>query len=58
MCPICHKPGVETYRPFCSKHCADVDLGRWFSNTYAVPAVEQDDEDGVDGNDTEEKMLP
>lgn len=44
-CPICRKP-VEspTYRPFCSKRCADVDLQRWFSGAYAVPAVESDDE--------------
>ena len=22
-CPICRKPLSETYRPFCSKRCAD-----------------------------------
>jgi endogenous inhibitor of DNA gyrase (YacG/DUF329 family) len=39
-CPVCGR-GVEMeFRPFCSKRCADVDLGRWFSGTYAVPAVE------------------
>ena len=42
-CPICKKDPVTKYRPFCSKHCADVDLGRWFNGTYAVPA--QSDED-------------
>jgi endogenous inhibitor of DNA gyrase (YacG/DUF329 family) len=35
-CPICGKPTVETYRPFCSKHCADIDLGRWLDGRYAV----------------------
>ena len=30
-CPICGKPGSQDYRPFCSKRCADVDLGRWLS---------------------------
>lgn len=35
---------VEAYRPFCSKRCADVDLSRWFSGVYAVPAEEQDDD--------------
>lgn len=40
-CPICHKPTVREYRPFCSRRCADVDLGRWFSGAYAVP-VEED----------------
>lgn len=43
-CPICAKPQDETYKPFCSRRCADVDLQRWFSGRYAVPAVEADDE--------------
>ncbi len=44
-CPICAKPAVETFRPFCSARCADVDLHRWLKGTYAVPAVEVDDPD-------------
>jgi endogenous inhibitor of DNA gyrase (YacG/DUF329 family) len=32
------------YKPFCSRHCADVDLGRWFNESYAIPAVEPPDE--------------
>ena len=36
-CPICGKPRVQEFRPFCSRHCADVDLGRWFEGRYAVP---------------------
>lgn len=52
-CPICRKPAVERYRPFCSKRCADVDLQRWFTGAYAVPVVEEDrsaeDEDGERG---------
>jgi hypothetical protein len=43
-CPICGKPAAPEYRPFCSKRCADVDLQRWLSGVYAIPAVE--DEDG------------
>ena len=43
-CPICNKPSVEAYKPFCCKRCADVDLGRWFRGSYAVAAVENDDE--------------
>jgi uncharacterized protein len=45
-CPICGKPAVAEYRPFCSKRCADVDLQRWFTGRYAIPVVE--DEDGPD----------
>ena len=39
-CPICGKQTSEKLRPFCSKRCADVDLGRWMSGAYAVPADE------------------
>jgi uncharacterized protein len=42
-CSICGKPQVERFRPFCSRRCADVDLNRWLTGVYAVPAVEQDD---------------
>jgi endogenous inhibitor of DNA gyrase (YacG/DUF329 family) len=48
-CPICGKPSVAAYRPFCSKRCADVDLQRWLSGRYAIPAVE-DDEDRDEGD--------
>lgn len=43
-CPICGKAATEAYKPFCSKRCADIDLGRWFKGDYAIPAVENDDE--------------
>lgn len=41
-CPICRKPvgaapEVARWRPFCSPRCAEVDLGRWFGETYRVP---------------------
>jgi uncharacterized protein len=41
-CPICGKMSVVKYRPFCSKRCADVDLQRWFTGSYAIPVVEED----------------
>lgn len=37
-CPICGKEAHEKYRPFCSKRCADIDLGRWLKGSYAIPA--------------------
>ncbi|WP_122050766.1 DNA gyrase inhibitor YacG [Asaia bogorensis] len=43
LCPICQKPTLHDYRPFCSKRCADVDLGRWFNESYSVPAVDEDE---------------
>lgn len=51
-CPICGKPPLEAYRPFCCKRCADVDLQRWFTGGYAVPAEE--DESGPDPDSTED----
>ena len=37
-CPICRRnESRPDYRPFCSRRCADIDLGRWFSGSYAVP---------------------
>ena len=46
-CPICKRPVVEQFRPFCSKRCADVDLHRWLSGRYAVAGREEEDEDGT-----------
>jgi uncharacterized protein len=46
-CPICGRPAVESIRPFCGRRCADVDLNRWLGGVYAVPAADDDDEDGL-----------
>lgn len=46
-CPICGKPAVEKYQPFCSKRCADVDLGRWFGGVYRIPSEEPIDPDDL-----------
>ena len=42
-CAVCGKPQAEDFRPFCSKRCADVDLGKWLGGRYAIPAVEPPD---------------
>jgi hypothetical protein len=42
-CPICGKPAEPDHLPFCSRRCADVDLNRWLSGRYVVPAVENED---------------
>ncbi len=41
-CPICGKEADAKYRPFCSRRCADVDLGRWLKGSYAIPAAEEE----------------
>lgn len=48
-CPICGKPTKHAVRPFCSPHCADIDLGRWVSGAYVIAGGHADaDEDGGD----------
>lgn len=44
-CPICTRPTDPAFRPFCSRRCADVDLGRWLSGAYAIPAEEGPEDD-------------
>ena len=53
-CPICGKPASARWRPFCSKRCADIDLGRWFGEAYRIPAEEEDTNNSApeDGSDS------
>lgn len=37
-CPICDGKTMAPYRPFCSKRCADIDLGKWLNGSYALPS--------------------
>ena len=41
-CPICGKATDVAFKPFCSKRCADIDLGRWFKGGYAIPGAPVD----------------
>jgi len=52
-CPTCGKPSAERFRPFCSARCKDVDLHRWFSGAYAIPAAES-----ADDSEEQEKVRP
>jgi endogenous inhibitor of DNA gyrase (YacG/DUF329 family) len=45
LCPICEKPAVEAYRPFCSRRCADRDLQRWFTGRYAIPGSQSPEDE-------------
>ncbi|SFP78249.1 DNA gyrase inhibitor YacG [Tranquillimonas alkanivorans] len=44
-CPICDRATEPRYRPFCSSRCADVDLGRWLTGSYAIETEDEDDMD-------------
>jgi len=50
-CPTCGAPaaapaapGGKSPRPFCSRRCADIDLGRWVQGLYVIPAVDVADD--------------
>ena len=47
-CPICSKLSSPEDFPFCSQRCTQVDLHRWFSEGYSIPAVETDDVEDED----------
>lgn len=46
-CPICKKPVASTGEefPFCSARCRTIDLGRWASGQYVVPASPSEQEE-------------
>ncbi|QBY02630.1 DNA gyrase inhibitor YacG [Rhodophyticola sp. CCM32] len=46
-CPICTKKTDPKYRPFCSRRCADIDLGRWLTGGYAIPSTDPEDADDL-----------
>ena len=52
-CPVCGKPAQKAHRPFCSRRCADLDLGRWLGERYRIagePAAQSDG--GDEGEET------
>jgi len=54
-CPICGKPATEASRPFCSELCRKVDLDRWRTETYRIPAEENDEEESAPKPDGDEE---
>jgi hypothetical protein len=54
-CPLCGKQARHETRPFCSRRCANIDLGRWLGERYVVsrpdPDAEADGPPGANGSD-------
>ncbi|MEQ9506493.1 MAG: DNA gyrase inhibitor YacG [Hyphomonas sp.] len=49
-CARCRKqPVMADYRPFCSKRCADADLGSWLNGSYAIAGAPAEDADDAPG---------
>jgi endogenous inhibitor of DNA gyrase (YacG/DUF329 family) len=44
-CPICRKPSVHEFRPFCSRGCRDRDFIAWADERYTVPVRPEEDEE-------------
>ena len=42
-CSMCGRPAMVRYRPFCSRRCADLDLGRWLNEDYRIATGEEPD---------------
>jgi uncharacterized protein len=55
-CPICSRKADEKYRPFCSRRCADVDLGRWLTGSYAIPAEALEEEEPAPPTDPDDRL--
>ena len=47
-CSICSKPALAPHTPFCSRRCAQLDLGKWLTGDYAIPAHEAMDDSDVE----------
>ena len=58
-CPICAREADPKYKPFCSRRCADIDLGKWLTGSYAIPAAVTDaEEDGENGGEDGPDLTP
>ncbi|MBL4907384.1 MAG: DNA gyrase inhibitor YacG [Sneathiella sp.] len=47
-CPQCSKATDPKFRPFCSKRCQQLDLGKWLNESYVIAG-----EEAMPGNDNE-----
>ena len=46
-CPICKRDADKSYKPFCSKRCANIDLAKWLGGDYAIASTDPDDVDQI-----------
>ena len=47
-CPQCGAHAIKPHSPFCSRRCAQLDLGRWLNEDYRIPAEEAMDDHDID----------
>ncbi len=46
-CPECRLESSREFWPFCSRRCKEVDMNRWLSGAYVIPARDDEDEDDI-----------
>jgi endogenous inhibitor of DNA gyrase (YacG/DUF329 family) len=54
-CPICGKPSSQANHPFCSGRCQDIDLNRWLSGSYVIPARDDEEEAKLPDADSDDE---
>ena len=47
-CPLCEQPAKAPHTPFCSRRCAQLDLGKWLTGDYTIPAHEAIEDSDVE----------
>jgi hypothetical protein len=50
-CPICKKPSIKEYHPFCSKRCADIDLAHWLRGAYVIEGDAEEHKEEHEGEE-------
>ena len=50
-CPLCKKPAVADYSPFCSRGCKDRDMLQWLGDGYRIPGRADESETLDSGGD-------
>ena len=56
-CPMCNKVQDKKYRPFCSKRCAEEDLGKWLTGSYRIPVNELDENEEIEKDNEDGKTF-
>lgn len=46
-CPLCGKPPVAEFAPFCSRGCKDRDLLQWLGEGYRLPGQLTDENPSI-----------
>lgn len=52
-CPVCGQAREARFAPFCSRRCADHDLGRWIGGSYRIPGEPREGYGETNGGETD-----